>query len=88
MPDAVDRDRPGEIVDREQHAIVADPEAVAIDAGHLFNVHPPRLVSQVGEPFQDDSALGDWNRPKIFVDTGIVDEAVHELRAAVSASGA
>ena len=78
MQDTIHRDQLEVIVNSKQHAIVADAQAVALEARELLNAWAARSVGELGDALKQGLALSLRNRTKIFFDPPIVDEPIHD----------
>ncbi len=79
MQDAVDRHTLGAVIDCEQHAIVADAEAVTIVAGQLLNLRIARVEGKLLDTVENQAEMLSGNPTHILFDAPIMHELVHEL---------
>ena len=76
---AVDDDLFHSVVDRKQHSVIADSQAVAEDSSQFFNLRRARADSQLLDALEDEAALRCWEGAQILIDAPVVTEIVHEL---------
>ncbi len=79
MENAIHRDAPGAIIDGKQHAIIADPESIAIAPDQLFDLRSSRFGCQLSDAMQERAPLVGVDPADILCDSLIVDEIVHWL---------
>ena len=80
MPNSIDCDRPEIVVDRKEYAIVANTQSVFLSAsGELFDLRGPWVTCEQRNALKDETAVGWRKRPQVFLNSGVVEEAVHVL---------
>ena len=80
MPNAIDGDRPEIVVDRKEYAIVTNTQSVFLSAsGEFFDLCGPWVACEQRNALKDETAVGRRKRPQVFLDSGVVEKAVHAL---------
>ena len=83
MEDAVDREQLAGIVNCEEHSVVTDSQAIAVDSAKLFDLRSARLQCQQFDALEDQPALSFGQRAQIPLDARVVGQTIHGLNELV-----
>ena len=79
MTDPVDRDTLHTIVDREQDAVLTDPQSIALAVSEFLNLGVTRCDRQPLNSFEQEAPVGLRDRAQVLLDAPVVGERVHAL---------